>query len=246
MKIITKRLLFALATLLTASCALASGSGNSVLTDKRTGLDTGFNLNSDNRGRASKIVLHGSLVTFNASSGRHSFTLSWNTVAKNGCDHFDIERSLDGLHFEKMGEVKGNDDSKAEELYSFMDNFHPVTARKYDFYYRLREVDADGQISYSKILIARMYNTKSLASLSITPDPAVNDILVNVQLKENSYVVMKITDQDGNQIIKRSEKAEGGTNTFKLDGSNQLQSGRYTLEIIVNSNERLTMQLEKI
>jgi hypothetical protein len=246
MKIISKRLLFALTTLLTASGAFAFGSGHSVFNNRGTGLDTGFNLNSESRGPASGIVLHGSLVSFNASSGRHSFTLSWNTVARKGCDHFDIERSLDGLHFEKMGEVKGNEDSKGEDLYSFRDNFHPVTARKFDFYYRLREVDADGQISYSKILIARMYNTRSLASVSITPDPSVNDILVNVQLKENSYVVMKITDQDGNQIIKRSEKAEGGTNTFKLEGSNQLESGRYILEVIVNSNERLTMQLEKI
>ena len=90
-----------------------------------------------------------------------------------------------------------------------------------------------------------MYNTKSLASLSVTPDQNVNDILVNVQLKENSYVVMKITDNQGNQVLKKSERAENGLTTYKLDGSSQLEAGRYLLEIIVNSNERLTMQLEK-
>ena len=47
---------------------------------------------------------------------------------------------------------------------------------------------------YSKVLIARMFNTRSLASLSVTPDPLANDILVNVQLNEDSYVMMKVRD----------------------------------------------------
>ena len=208
--------------------------------------DTSLFLGGHDKGPASGIILHGSLVTFNAASGRNSFTLSWNTVAVSDCDHFDVERSLDGMKFEKMGEVKGNIHGSDGEIYSFQDNFRPVTARKNDFYYRLKQVDENGQVSYSKVLIARMYNTRSLASLSVTPDPAVNDILVNVQLKENAYVVMKITDVQGNQLIRKAEKAENGLTTYKLDGTSQLRAGKYTLEIIVNSNERLTMQLEKI
>jgi hypothetical protein len=201
---------------------------------------------SENGGPASQIILKGSLVTFNASSGRSSFTLSWNAIAESSCDHYEVERSLDGVHYNKMGEVKGNAENASEESYSFKDNFHPVTGRKFDFYYRLKQVDANGQISYSKVLIARMFNTRALASLSVTPDPAANDILVNAQLKENSYLVMKITDMDGNQIIRKTEKAENGLRTFSLDGSSQLKPGKYMLEIIVNSNERLTMQLEKV
>jgi hypothetical protein len=161
------------------------------------------------------------------------------------CDHYDIERSNDGVTYKKVGEVKGFSNSSSEETYSFRDNFRPLIARKNDFYYRLRLVDANGQASYSKVLIARMYNTKTLASLSVTPDPTINDILVNVQLKENAFVVMKITDQQGNQLIRKAERAENGLMTYRMEGSNQLHAGRYFLEVIVNSNERLTMQLEK-
>jgi hypothetical protein len=201
---------------------------------------------SANGGPGSQIILKGSLVTFNASSGRSSFTLSWNALADNSCDHYEVERSLDGVHYNKMGEVKGNAENAVEESYSFKDNFHPVTGRKFDFYYRLKQVDANGQISYSKVLIARMFNTRALASLSVTRDPAAHDILVNAQLKESSFLVMKITDMNGNQIIRKAEKAENGLRTFSLDGSSQLKPGKYMLEIIVNSNERLTMQLEKV
>jgi hypothetical protein len=50
---------------------------------------------------------------------------------------------------------------------------------------------------------------------------------------------------DGNLMIRKTKKAENGFKTFSLEGSSQLKAGKYMLEIIVNSNERLTMQLEK-
>ena len=212
---------------------------------EKKSIDTGFFLNSSDLGPASKIILRGTLVTFNAASGKNFFSLTWNSVGEITCDHYDIERSNDGVNYKKVGEVKGLSNPTTDETYCFRDNFRPLIARKNDFYYRLKLVDASGQISYSKVLIARMYNTKTLASLSVTPDPSINDILVNIQLKENAFVVMKITDQEGNQLIRKAERAENGFVTYRMEGSNQLHAGRYFLEVIVNSNERLTMQLEK-
>ena len=70
-----------------------------------------------------------------------------------------------------------------------------------------------------------MFNTKSLASLSVTPDPLANDILVNVQLNENSYVVMKVKDEKGNLLLKEGQKAEFGANTYTLEGTHNLHPG---------------------
>ena len=90
-----------------------------------------------------------------------------------------------------------------------------------------------------------MFNTKSLASLSVTPDPLANDILVNVQLNENSYVMMKVSDEHGNLILKEGQKAENGLSTFTLEGTHGLHPGLYTLEVTVNSKERMIMKLSK-
>jgi hypothetical protein len=194
---------------------------------------------------SSAIILHGSLVGFNASYGKNFFELNWNSLPQSNCDHFEIERSLDGTQYEKLGEIKGVGNQSQQENYSFRDNVRPSVARKNDLYYRLKQVDVSGHISYSKILIARMYNTRSLAALSITPDPVINDILVNVQLKESSFVVMKVTDQDGNEVIRKSTRADYGYNTYQIDGTHQLQPGTYFLEVIINSNERMQMKLIK-
>jgi hypothetical protein len=189
------------------------------------------------------ITLHGSLAVFNAAYGKNYFELNWNSVTGN-FDHFEIERSLDGQTFEKLGEVKGNDLS-TEGQYLFRDHFKAVTARNNDFYYRLKQFEANGNFSYSKVLIARMYNTKSLASLSVTPDPLANDILVNVQLNENSFIMMKVLDESGNPVLKEGRKADSGSSTYSLNETHNLPKGMYTLEITVNSRERLVMKLMK-
>jgi hypothetical protein len=190
------------------------------------------------------IALRGNLATFHVAYGLNFFDLNWNTI-DGEFDHFEIERSTDGEHFEKLGAVSSKTDEGKQGQYYYRDHVKPVIARNKDFYYRLKQIEKSGIASYSKVLIARMYNTKTLASLSVTPDPIENDILVNVQLKEDSYVVMKVTDANGNLLLKKALHAENGSNTYTLDGTHELHAGLYTLEVVVNSKERLVMNLLK-
>ncbi len=201
--------------------------------------DTSFNIPS----ASTSLILHGSLSAFHANYGKNYFELNWNTVAGN-FDHFEIERSLDGISYETIGSVS-NTAANSDGQYNFRDRFHTVTGLNNDFFYRLKEVETNGNIIYSKVLIARMFNTRSLASLSVTPDPLANDILVNVQLREDSYVVMKVTDVQGNLILKEGQKAANGANTYTLEGTHNLHPGIYTLEVTVNSKERMVMKLSK-
>ena len=191
---------------------------------------------------SAKGLLAERLVSFKGEYSSRAMDLHWNLAGKKTDGHFNIERSLDGDHFEKVGEV--NAGSASSSVYSFTDNIKPSVARKNDLYYRLQQVDGENN-SYSKVLIVRMYETHSVASISVTPDPTINDIQVNVQLKESSFVVMKISDSEGSEVMKKTSKADEGSNTFSLYGTSKLKPGNYKLEIIVNSNERMVMQLIK-
>ncbi|MBS1599353.1 MAG: hypothetical protein JST75_14100 [Bacteroidetes bacterium] len=244
MKRIAKHILLIQVVVLTMSGVFANNSSNLHFSGKKN-TDTGSNVTNVNTKSSSAIILHGSLVNFSAAYGKNFFDLNWNTIPGKTCDHFEIERSIDGNNFEKVGEVKKSGALSPTESFYFRDNVRPTIARNYDLYYRLKQVDENGEVSYSKVLITRMYNTRSLASLSITPDPVVNDILINVQLKTRSFVVIKLTDKTGNVVMTKSVKADEEYNTYKLDDTHQLQPGLYNLEIIVNSNERMNMTLQK-
>ena len=189
--------------------------------------------------------LKSQLLSFTASYQQQTVMLNWNTApGKNGNELFDVERSLDGSHFETMGSVSMQ--AATGGPFVFRDKIQAGTARNHDLYYRLKQSSPDGEIQYSKVLILRAYNSRNLTAMSVTPDPEVNDILVNVQLKENAMVVMKINDEKGEPVIRKAVKSAFGDHSFNLEGSHNLEPGNYSLEIIVNSSERMTMKLVKI
>jgi hypothetical protein len=170
--------------------------------------------------------------------------LNWNTDAETGNEHFDIERSTDGINFTKVGTVTGQN-SAGPHNYSFTQKVSRQTAGKSDLYYRVKLVTANDTVAASKVLIARVYKTKTLQLLSVTPNPAVNDIRVNAQLNEDAYIVLKVMNQAGTELIRQSVKSPAGMNSYTLEGSSRLERGIYLLEMIVNSNERMIVRLIK-
>jgi len=171
--------------------------------------------------------------------------LTWVTSFEQNSDRFEIERSLDGIAWEKVGALKAHGTSSIRKFYTFIDNAGQNTAIKKDLYYRLKQVDLDNKAAYSRLLIVRVYNTRSTKMISVTPNPAKNDISVNIQLNEGSFIVMKVISSNGTVVMKKSLKAEAGANSYMLEGTSNLQRGMYVLEVIINSKERMVVQLMK-
>jgi hypothetical protein len=106
-------------------------------------------------------------------------------------------------------------------------------------------IDKQGTATFSKPLVVRVYRTKSLQSVSVTPNPTINDIKVKVQLNEDAFIVMKVMDKSGNSLIRKTAKGNIGGNNFNLDGTSHLQTGTYLMEVVINSNERMMLTLVK-
>jgi hypothetical protein len=69
--------------------------------------------------------------------------------------------------------------------------------------------------------------------------------MVNVQLNEKSFVIMKVLDEAGNILLTEGQHAGYGSSTYTLNETHDLPKGMYTLEVTVNSRERLVMKLLK-
>jgi hypothetical protein len=190
-----------------------------------------------------KFPSRSTLTGIQALYSHKAVAISWNTAADNHSTIFEIERSLNGTNFEKVGEVNMSQAIAAGQ-YNFNDKLHEAERRN-DLYYRIRQTDAAHRVTYSKVLILRSYGSKSVEAVSVTPDPNVNDIQVGVQLKEKCFVVMRVTDSKGSELIKQTAYGENGENSYNIEGTSELLPGMYQLEVIINSGERLTMMLEK-
>ncbi len=171
--------------------------------------------------------------------------VKWVTNFEQNTNRFEVERSLDGKRWEVAGTIKAQGKSDSKHPYSFIDQLSRNTVHKNDLYYRLRQVNLDSKSAVSKILVVRVFNKRALRMVSVTPNPVKNDISVNVQLNENSFVVMKIVNNEGNEIMRKAQRVEEGQNSFVMDGSNKLTPGMYFLEVTVNSKDRMVARLLK-
>lgn len=186
------------------------------------------------------------LSDFRASVNEASdVTLNWTTTYEQGSDHFEVERSFDGAIFEKVGSVKAAGNSFAKNDYVYTDRLRNSVTNKKDVFYRLRLVNTNGTAEVTKVLVLRLFRTSTIKMVSVTPNPVVNDINVQVQLKQNAYVVMKVTNGNGQEVSRKSSRGNEGSNVYSLDGTNTLKPGIYMLEVIINSSERMSIKLVK-
>jgi hypothetical protein len=105
------------------------------------------------------------LIRFEGNKKEGYNHLSWTTASETQNKGFDIERSTDGVRFEKFGFVKGAGTTTKRQDYRFTDE----KLAQGNNYYRLKQLDFDGRFEYSKI-IAIAQNGKKV--LSIFPNPS--------------------------------------------------------------------------
>ncbi len=115
------------------------------------------------------------LKTFEVFPLRHEVELRWSTAQEKNNAFFVIERGTDGISFAEIGQTAGAGTSVSEQRYSFIDR-HPAAGPNY---YRLRQVDVDGQFSYSPI---RSVSMGGAPRLLLFPSP-VSDVL-HIQLSD--------------------------------------------------------------
>ncbi len=112
--------------------------------------------------------------------------LLWATHSELNNALFEIERSVDATHFIKIGSQKGAFNSNSLQNYQFID-LAPNIGHNY---YRLKQIDNNGQFQYSKII--SVHNEPFVGAL-IYPNPAQNHIAFR-GLKEINYDVKIINN----------------------------------------------------
>lgn len=185
------------------------------------------------------------LVDFKGSYKKDgNVELAWHTNSGSDFARFELERSIDGREWESSGTVFA-ENTPQQNKYLFTDKVGKNIALKKDLYYRLKQIKSDGSSSTSRLLMVRVYNTRTVSMISVTPNPAKSDIAVNVQLQENSLVSMRIISSAGSTVLYKTADVDKGISNILIEGSSKLIPGLYTLEVIVNSKERMIVKLIK-
>ncbi|WCL82442.1 T9SS type A sorting domain-containing protein [Saprospira sp. CCB-QB6] len=162
-----------------------------------------------------------------------SVLLSWATETERDNRGFEVERMFDyETDFSQIDFVQGQGNSSTANYYSYTDNnsYENLT------YYRLRQVDFNGDFEYSEV---RAVNNKEAASIDVTvfPNPASDFVNVRFsQLKTTSQVNFKLLDVLGRQVFTSSQTVRAG-DLITLDAIRDLPAGTYYLNVQIETTQ---------
>jgi hypothetical protein len=164
------------------------------------------------------------LLSFEGKAIDVFIQLKWHTATEINNAYIAVERSKDGVYFVELGRVKGHGTTRLPQVYSFIDE-QPLRGINY---YRLRQVDADEQIEYHKIIAVAYHEKEANINMQLYPTQ-VNDIL-NIVFNEtlNEFVMLYVVNLAGR--IMQQEQLEAGTENLTID-VNRLPQGMYFLRM---------------
>jgi len=165
------------------------------------------------------------LLDFKGKYLNNQSVLSWVTASEKNNDYFILERSEDAHEFIQIGKIDGAGNSNTFLNYQFVD-VKPINQVAY---YRLKQVDFDGQFSYSQVIALRN-NQKLNAELKAYPNPSNGNFLItNIPFDEGVDFVCQVYNLQGELMRKDLHISDASGNL--LLQLNELKSGVYWIRL---------------
>ncbi len=183
-------------------------------------------------------VLPVTLLYFDAKAAAGKVNLHWATGSESNSDHFEVERSADGIHFSFVGSVNAKGNSSTTVEYNYVDG-KPIDGVSY---YRLKQVDKDGQYVYSNTVVIRSSGASN--RVLISPNPARGNTVISLSLGKAEVLSVRLIDNMGRTAKTYNVSGVPGMNQFYLNDLSNLPSGVYNLEI-TGSSTRIRERLVK-
>lgn len=172
------------------------------------------------------VVLPVELTSFTAQKQRSDVELNWTTVTEKDNEKFEIEHSSDQRSFRKIGEVLGNGTTDETQDYSFL-HTDPEPGTNF---YRLKQLDVDGQFEYSKIVSVTLGLTGGQAG-DFYPNPATPGMVsLSYMTAETTQLKSYVYDLQGREISVQNHELTAGTTTVAYDFQ-RLQKGVYLVRL---------------
>ena len=185
----------------------------------------------------SKIV-DANILSFSAQLQSDDIaTLNWKVSTEVNMVRYEIEKSEDGNHFTKIGEVIARNTNALLEYY-FTDPA-PLTRNTY---YRLKLINSDGSFSYSRVILLnkdRIFQVNSLLN------PFKSTIVADLFMPEEGMVKMRLYDNLGKLIGHENRVLFKGLNNVSFSGWDRLSSGMYIISF-ENNGQFIQRKVTKI
>jgi len=133
------------------------------------------------------------LIRFNATvTEDRSVRLEWETASERNSDRFEIEKSIDGVNFERLATVRSVGNSTTNTIYIHEDR-RPFPGISY---YRLSQFDMDGKKTEYPMVSVTIIDPSS-TELTLYPNPVINSAYITAEQGIYSLAVTVLNSSGG-------------------------------------------------
>ncbi len=183
------------------------------------------------------IMLPVELTNFAVNCYDEDVKIAWTTASENRNDYFVVEKSYDGINWLELEKIAGQGNSSHENNYLISDANTLV-----DCYYRLKQVDFDGEVSVFEPSKLECYDDNSVF-FEVIPNP--NDggkfeIYLKEKNRKNS-TSLNLYDSSGKLILNKEIEVNSGINKYEINEN--LSPGFYFVEVLNNDSFKRTKKV---
>jgi hypothetical protein len=157
--------------------------------------------------------------SYRAECTNNEAIIKWN-VTDDNADHYTIERTQDGVHYELIGDVQAIQGLSTHQ-YSVIDNT-PLTGISY---YRISQFSDEGKQTYlNTVVYTPCENNEDIEGFNTS-----TDVFIQINAKSDDTCSITITSVDGKTILSQNRKVSMGLNNYKIEP--KVEKGVYVLYV---------------
>ncbi|HEU5164293.1 MAG TPA: T9SS type A sorting domain-containing protein [Chitinophagaceae bacterium] len=172
-------------------------------------------------------VLPVNLVSFQGNINKNNkVTLQWRVENNTTTDQFEVQRSNDGIEFKTIGIVFASEKTGLED-YMFYE-----TVKSFDkVMYRLKMIDNEGHVNYSKILVFQTKLATNNNSIKIIGNPVNDKLTFNYTTYVSQTIDVKVYDMSGRVMMSNKVTSLEGNNIISFPLASTLKPSMYLVEV---------------
>lgn len=172
-----------------------------------------------------QIPLPVDITGFSGTMAGNNAQLTWVSEKETGGRYFVVERSSNGIDFDSIGVVSSKNAQMAY-TYQYTDRSMSVGNN----YYRLRHVDLDNAVYYSKTIVLNNAVASNSGNMQVYPNPAAATLNYRITSEKAGTVILQVYNTAGVMVLSSRVQLSTGISQQSINIA-QLNNGNYFLKL---------------
>lgn len=179
-------------------------------------------------------ILPVTLLSFTSQRNNNDVTLKWTIADEIGMKGYEVQKAGNNGAYTTVANVTALNNAK-NQAYSVTDKNAFSNASTVQ--YRLKQIDGDGSVKYSKVLQVK---STTVINDAVFANPFSGALKLNLNLATAQKVSVFVFDMQGKLVASSPQKMyNASVNSITVEGTSNIKPGLYSVKIIAGEEQKV-------